>query len=48
MKVIRFSVSEKQFTHLKSSVGFDNLEEFFCPIINKDIERLEKSYGITT
>jgi hypothetical protein len=48
MKVIRFSVSEKQFTHLKSNIGFDNLEDFFCPVIDKDIERSEKFYGATT
>jgi len=48
MKVIRFSVSEAQYTFLKTVVGFDNLEDFFCPHINNIMkERLEHIYENT-
>ena len=45
MKVIKLSVSEKQYTHLNLVIGFRNLEDFLCPIIDKDIERLERENG---
>ena len=35
MKIVKFAVTEEQFTYLKHVIGFDNIEGFFRPTIDR-------------
>lgn len=38
MKTVKFNVNEEQYTYLKTIIGFDNLESFLRPVIDRAME----------